>query len=132
LFMIVLFVSRRARLSVVRAVDGRSVEQSVLAEPGFDVVAVLADLFALVGRLDPEHVAVDQFADHLGQHLSRRGAGMIASVLGDGSAERLKGDRLGFGAAALTGVEGVDGGELVGGQVEVEHVEVLRDPGRFG
>ena len=39
---------------------------------------------------------------------------------------------VGLGAAALAGVEGVDGGELVGGELEVEDVEVLRDAVRLG
>src|SRR5215207_4228117 len=58
--------------------------------------------------------------------------GHVPSVLGNGAAEVLQGDRFGMRAAALAGVEGVDGGELVGGEVEVEDVDVLRDPGRVG
>jgi hypothetical protein len=53
-------------------------------------------------------------------------------VLGNGAAEGLQGDHLGFRATALAGVEGVDRGELVGGEVEVEDVDILRDPGRLG
>src|SRR5690349_14426 len=52
------------------------------------------------------------------------------SGLGDLAAEGLPGDRLRLGTAAEAGVEGVDRGELVGGQLEVEDVEVLRDAGR--
>ena len=54
------------------------------------------------------------------------------SVLGDGAAEALQRDGFGLGAAAAAGVEPVDRGELVVGEVEVEDVEVLRDPGRLG
>ena len=43
-----------------------------------------------------------------------------------------QGDDLRLRAAALAGVEGVDRGELVGGELEVEDVEVLRDPVRLG
>ena len=50
----------------------------------------------------------------------------------DGAAEGLQGDGLRLGAAALAGVEAVDGGELVGGEVEVEDVEVLGDAVRLG
>ena len=39
---------------------------------------------------------------------------------------------VGLRAAALIGVQGVDRGELVGAQLEVEHVEVLRDAVRLG
>ena len=55
-----------------------------------------------------------------------------ASVLGDRSAEVFEGDRFGFGAASLAGVEVVDGGDLFGGQVEVEDVEVFCDALRLG
>ncbi len=37
---------------------------------------------------------------------------------------------VGVGSTALAGVERVNGGELVVGQLEVEDVEVLRDPRR--
>src|SRR3954471_5809793 len=56
-----------------------------------------------------------------------------ASGLGDVAAEGLAGDLRRLRAAADTGVEGVDGGQLVAGELEVEDVEVLRDPrGRDG
>src|SRR5579863_6939750 len=50
------------------------------------------------------------------------------SGLRDVPAEVFEGDVLGFGAAAHAGVEGREGGELVGGEFEVEYVEVLHDP----
>ena len=58
--------------------------------------------------------------------------GELGSVLGDWAAEVLEGDGFGFGAAALLGVQGVDGRQLVGGELEVEDVDVLRDPVRLG
>ena len=45
----------------------------------------------------------------------------------DLAAEGLEGDCVWLGAAAAAGVEAVDRGELVGGQFEVEHVDVLCD-----
>src|SRR4051794_13657948 len=54
------------------------------------------------------------------------------SGLGDVAAERLEGDVLRLWSTPLVGVEGVDGDELVVGQVEVEDVEVLRDAVRLG
>jgi hypothetical protein len=52
--------------------------------------------------------------------------------LGDGRAERVEGDRVWFGAATDAGVERVDSGEVVGGELEVEDVVVLGDAGRIG
>jgi hypothetical protein len=49
------------------------------------------------------------------------------SGFGDLAAEGLPGDLLRFRSATHAGVEGVDRGQLVGGEVEVEDVEVLRD-----
>jgi hypothetical protein len=37
-----------------------------------------------------------------------------------------------LGATPLAGVEGVDGSDFLGGEFEVEHVDVLSDPLRFG
>src|SRR5215204_6299670 len=54
------------------------------------------------------------------------------SVLGNGSSEVLERHVLGLRAAALTRVEAVDRGELLGGEVEVEDVDVLGDPLRLG
>src|SRR5436190_22686191 len=56
----------------------------------------------------------------------------MRSGLGDVAAEGLEGDVLGLRAAAATGVEAVDGGHLVGGELEVEDVEVLGDPCGLG
>ena len=50
----------------------------------------------------------------------------------DLAAEALEGDGVRLGAAALAGVERVDGGQLVGGELEVEDVEVLGDAVRLG
>src|ERR1700733_15102039 len=55
-----------------------------------------------------------------------------ASGLRDLAAERLQGDRVGLGTAAATGVQAVDRGHLVGGQLEVEHVDVLGDAAGLG
>src|SRR6478609_9110232 len=49
------------------------------------------------------------------------------SGLRDVAAEGLERDVLGLGAAAPAGVEAGDGGELLGGELEVEDVEVLGD-----
>jgi hypothetical protein len=54
--------------------------------------------------------------------------GGVPSGLGNVSAEILPGDPGRLRAAADPGVEGVDGGELVEGELEVEDVEVLLDP----
>jgi len=51
----------------------------------------------------------------------------LASGFGDFAAEGFEGDVVGLGAAALVGVQGVDLGQLVVGQLEVEDVEVLGD-----
>jgi hypothetical protein len=51
------------------------------------------------------------------------------SRLGDGHAEVLEGDAVGLRSAADVGVERVDGGHLLGGELEVEDVEVLGDAG---
>ena len=59
-------------------------------------------------------------------------AGSGGSGFGDRPAEGLQGDDGGLGAAALAGVEAVDRGELLGRELEVEHVDVLRDPRRLG
>src|SRR5439155_25811078 len=48
------------------------------------------------------------------------------------TAEGFQGDVGGLGAAALAGVEAVYRGQLLGGEFEVEHVEVLGDPRRLG
>src|SRR6185503_9893175 len=53
--------------------------------------------------------------------------GIPWSGLGDVAAERLERDVLGLRAAAAAGVEAVDGGDLVGGELEVEDVDVLGD-----
>src|SRR6185312_8170529 len=49
------------------------------------------------------------------------------SGLRDVAAEGLERDGLGLGAAALAGVQAIDGDDLVGGQLEVEDVDVLGD-----
>ena len=56
----------------------------------------------------------------------------VFSGFWDVPAERFEGDRFGFGAAALSGVEGVNGSDLVAEQLEVEHVDVLGDAAWFG
>src|SRR5690348_17339729 len=53
---------------------------------------------------------------------------MARSGLGDLAPEGLEGDVLGLGTAAAAGVQTVDGRHLVGGELEVEDVEVLGDP----
>jgi len=54
------------------------------------------------------------------------------SVLRDDPVEYLRSWHVGVGSVAHAGVERVDAGQLLGGQVEVEHVEVLGDAGRVG
>src|SRR6202012_6046029 len=54
------------------------------------------------------------------------------SSLGNLAAERLQGDRVGLGTAPPTGVQNVDPGHLLGGQLEVEHVDVLGDAAGLG
>ncbi len=54
-------------------------------------------------------------------------ADIASSVFGNDPAERLESDVLRFGAAPNSGVEAVDGGELLKGEFEVEDVEVLGD-----
>src|SRR6185295_10240287 len=53
------------------------------------------------------------------------------SGLRDVAAERLERDLLGLRPAALAGLQPVDRGQLVGGELEVEDVEVLGDPVRL-
>src|SRR3954447_5487212 len=60
---------------------------------------------------------------------SRRGCG---SGLGDGPAEALEGHDLGLRSTAPAGLEPVDRSDLVGRELEVDDVEVLRDPLRLG
>jgi hypothetical protein len=43
-------------------------------------------------------------------------------------AERFEGDRVRLRTAAYTGVERVDRGQLAAGELEVEDIDVLRDP----
>jgi hypothetical protein len=50
----------------------------------------------------------------------------------DLSAEAFKGDGVRLGAAALAGIESVDGRDLVCGEFEVEHVEVFSDTAGLG
>ena len=57
---------------------------------------------------------------------SREGWAVLRSRFGDWPAEVLKGDGGWLGSAAYAGVEGVERVELVRGEVEAEHVEVLR------
>src|SRR6476469_9943517 len=57
---------------------------------------------------------------------------MTASCLGDFPAVRLEGDGVWLRSAAQTGVERVDGGDLIAGELEVEDVEVLSDAGWLG
>src|SRR3954471_18951399 len=54
-----------------------------------------------------------------------RGRYSIVLGLRDRHAERFQRHRLGLGAAAAAGVQRVDRGELVAGQLEVEDVDVL-------
>src|SRR4051812_661246 len=61
-----------------------------------------------------------------------RGGDAGGSGFGDRPAEALEGDGFGLRAAALVGIEGVDGGDLVAGEGEVEDVEVLGDAVRLG
>src|SRR4051812_19769598 len=56
----------------------------------------------------------------------------IVLRLRDRHADRLERHRLGLGAAAPAGVQRVDRGELVAGQLEVEDVDVLGDAVRLG
>ena len=46
--------------------------------------------------------------------------------------EGFQGDRVGLGSAAPTGVQAIDRGDLVGRQLEVEHVDVLCDAAGLG
>src|SRR6201996_9698410 len=57
---------------------------------------------------------------------------IIGSGLRDLAAEALQGDGFWFGSAALAGVEPVDGGDFLRGQLEVEDVEVLGEAVRLG
>src|SRR4051812_718963 len=54
------------------------------------------------------------------------------SGLRDVAAERFERDGRGLGPAAAAGVQSVDGGYLVGGELEVEDVDVLGDALRLG
>lgn len=56
----------------------------------------------------------------------RSGTSGWRSGLGDGAAEGLQRDRLGLGPTALAGVQRVDRGDLVRGQLDVAEAE----PGR--
>src|SRR3954464_4568295 len=53
------------------------------------------------------------------------------SGLRDVAAEVLKRDGVGLGPAAPAGFQAVEGGHLVGGELEVEDVDVLSDPLRL-
>src|SRR5690348_604897 len=60
----------------------------------------------------------------------------IAALLGalrfrDGPAEVVETDAVGIGSAAHAGLERVDGGHLLGRQLEIEDIEVFGDPGRL-
>src|SRR3954453_7855163 len=55
-----------------------------------------------------------------------------ASGFRDLPAEGLEGDCVGLGPAPTAGVQAVDRGHLVGGQLEVEHVDVLCDASGLG
>ena len=57
--------------------------------------------------------------------------GLLVSGFGDLAAERLEGDRVGLGAAAPTCVQYIDCGDVVVGELEVEHVDVFSDPARL-
>src|SRR3954465_5535377 len=63
-----------------------------------------------------------------------RPSGRYSIVLGlrDRHAERLERHRVGPGPAATAGVERIDGGDLVAGELEVEDVDVLGDALRLG
>ena len=63
----------------------------------------------------------------MGQYL--RGFNGCCSVLRDFTTEGLQRDGIGLGSAAHTGVESIDGREIVGGELEVEDVDVLGDAG---
>ena len=63
---------------------------------------------------------------------SRCAAAGLQLVLGDRAPEVRQRDGVRLGATSLTGVEGVDRGEFVGGEFEVEYVDVLGDPLRLG
>ncbi len=54
------------------------------------------------------------------------------SCFGNLAAEALEGDVLGLGASTDAGVERVEGRDLVAAELEIEDVEVLRDPGGLG
>ena len=62
----------------------------------------------------------------------RLGLGDGRLVLGDRAPEALQCDQLRLGPTALAGVECVDRREFMGGEFEVEHVDVLGDPLRLG
>ena len=62
----------------------------------------------------------------------RLGLGDGRLVLGDRAPEALQCDQLRLWATALAGVESVDRREFLGGEFEVEHVDVLGDPLRLG
>src|SRR4051794_38957074 len=54
------------------------------------------------------------------------------SGLRDLATEGLQGDRVRLGAAAMGGVKAVDRAHLLGRELEVEHVDVLRDARGLG
>src|SRR5215217_7957715 len=56
----------------------------------------------------------------------------VFSRLGDLHAVRFEGDAVGVRSAAHSGVERVDRGHLLAGELEVENVEVLGDAGELG
>ena len=55
---------------------------------------------------------------------------VVVSGFGDLAAECLTGDDLRVRSTSHAGVEAVDGGEVLRGELEVEHVEVLGHAGR--
>src|SRR5438270_11482047 len=54
------------------------------------------------------------------------------SSIRDLATERLEGDCVRLGAAATAGVQAVDRGHFLGRELEVEHVDVLRDAAGLG